>query len=192
MALAEAARDRGARVALITGTTHLRVPRGMEQISAVSAAEMRDAVMQAISDADALLMAAAVADFRPANAAEQKIKKGKTETLTLELVRNPDILEEVKSEKQKAKSQKTLVVVGFAAETQDLLTNARAKLEVKNLDLIVANPVPSSFGSDVDQATLIERGGAVTELPPLAKEELAERVLDFVEMACSPSPRCSS
>ncbi|MBI3742265.1 MAG: phosphopantothenoylcysteine decarboxylase, partial [Chloroflexi bacterium] len=112
--------------------------------------------------------------------AEQKIKKGKAETLTVELVRNPDILADVKSEKQKAKSGKPFMVVGFAAETNDLLANARAKLDAKNLDLIVANPVPSSFASEMDQATLIARGGAVTELPPLLKEDLAEKILDFV------------
>ena len=180
-ALAEAARDRGARVILIAGTTGLRakrVPRGVEFVSAPSARDMRDAVLCAISDADALVMAAAVADFRPAHAAEQKIKKGKTETLTLELVRNPDILQEVS--RHPSRVTRHMVVVGFAAETQDLLANARAKLEAKNLDLIVANPVPSAFGSDVDQATLLERSGAVTELPPLAKEELAEKILDFI------------
>ena len=180
-ALAEAARDRGARVILIAGTTGLRakrVPRGVEFVSAPSARDMRDAVLRAISDADALVMAAAVADFRPAHAAEQKIKKGKTETLTLELVRNPDILQEVS--RHPSRVTRHMVVVGFAAETQDLLSNARAKLEANNLDLIVANPVPSAFGSDVDQATLLERSGAVTELPPLAKEELAEKILDFI------------
>ncbi len=183
-ALAQAARDRGARVTLIAGNTHLRVPRGIAFVQTPSAREMRDAVLHSIGDADALIMAAAVADFRPAQMAEQKIKKGKTETLTLELVRNPDILQEVTDLRAKnpqfAIRNPQLVVVGFAAETNDLLANARAKLEAKNLDLIVANTVPQSFGSDVDQATLIERGGAVTELPPLPKEELAEKILDFV------------
>lgn len=185
-ALAECARDRGARVTLIAGAstqvlgrtaTHLRVPRGIEFVSAPSACAMRDAVLGALADADALVMAAAVADFRPAHAAEQKIKKGETQTLLLELVRNPDILADVAAWRGE---DRRLIVVGFAAETQDLIANARAKLESKNLDLIVANPVPQSFGSDVEQATLIERGGAVTELPPMAKEELAERILDFV------------
>lgn len=181
-ALAAAARDRGARVALIGGVTNLRVPRGIEFVSAPSACEMRDAVLRALADADALLMAAAVADFRPARAQEQKIKKEKTEALTLELVKNPDILMEVAEWRRKRKDVKPdgLVVVGFAAETQELIANARAKLESKHLDLVVANPVPSSFGNDMEQATLIERGGAASELPPLPKEELAEKVLDFV------------
>jgi phosphopantothenoylcysteine decarboxylase/phosphopantothenate--cysteine ligase len=163
----------------------LRVPRGVEFVSAPSAREMRDAVLRVMPEADALVMAAAVADFRPAQAAEQKIKKGSAETLTLDLVKNPDILRDVaewrdKNLKSQIPNLKSMVVVGFAAETQDLLANARAKLEAKHLDLIVANPVPQSFGADVEQATLIARDGAVSELPPLPKEELAEKILDFV------------
>jgi len=192
-AIAQAARDRGAQVTLIAGVTSLRFPRGMSIVSAVTAQAMREAVMREIVDADALIMAAAVADFRPAQASEQKIKKGNEETLTLELVKNPDILKEVAEWKKKgnkvtegtgvsplATRHSPLIVVGFAAETQDLLANARAKLESKNMDLIVANPVPSSFASDIDQATLIERDGATTELLPMPKEELAEKILDFL------------
>jgi phosphopantothenoylcysteine decarboxylase/phosphopantothenate--cysteine ligase len=140
---------------------------------------MCDAVLGAISEADALVMAAAVADFRPARAAEQKIKKDKAEALTLELVRNPDILQKVAA-RHTSPATHHLVVVGFAAETQELLANARAKLESKNLDLIVANPVPSAFGSDVDQATLIARDGTVMEMAPLPKDELAEKILDWI------------
>jgi len=174
-ALAQAARDRGARVTLIAGTSQLRMPRGIDCVRVTSAIEMRDAVMKTIDNADALIMAAAVADFRPAKSAEQKIKKGKADTLTLELVKNPDILNEVS-----LLLMRRTVLVGFAAETQDLIANARAKLEAKNLDLIVANPVPQSFGSEMDQATLIARDGTVTELPPILKEDLAEKILDFV------------
>jgi phosphopantothenoylcysteine decarboxylase / phosphopantothenate---cysteine ligase len=177
-ALAEAARDRGAQVTLIAGATSLptrRIPRGMQFVSAPTAREMRTAVLHAILDADVLVMAAAVADFRPEQASEQKIKKNDVEALTLELVKNPDILADVARH-----SARPAVVIGFAAETQDLLANARAKMESKNLDLIVANPVPSTFGSDIDQATLITRGGVVTELPPMVKEALAEKILDFV------------
>jgi phosphopantothenoylcysteine decarboxylase / phosphopantothenate---cysteine ligase len=176
LALAEGARDRGARVTLIAGSTSLRMPRGMEIIHVTSAIGMRDAVMNRIGDSDALIMAAAVADFRPAKSTEQKIKKGKEDKITLELVKNPDILQEVSF----ALMRRT-VLVGFAAETQELIANARAKLEAKNLDLIVANPVPQSFASDMDQATLITRGGVITELPPMLKEDLADKVLDFVE-----------
>ncbi len=185
-ALAEAARDRGAQVTLIVGVTQLRVPHGVALVRALSARAMRDAVLNALPDADALVMAAAVADFEPAQVAEQKIKKGAAETLTLSLVKTPDTLRAVadwRGQNPKCK----LVVVGFAAETNDLLKNARAKLEGKNLDLIVANPVPQSFGGDVEQATLIERGGAATEMPPMAKEDLAERILDLVAMRLQPT-----
>ncbi len=177
--LAQAARDRGARVTLIVGVTALRVPHGMVSIAAPSARAMRDAVLRQVADADALIMAAAVADFRPAQTAEQKIKKGDVETLTLELVKNPDILREVAYQAPRA-DRRPLVVVGFAAETNDLVANARAKLATKHLDLIVANPVPSSFGTDMDQATLLARDGTVTELPLLPKAELAEKILDAV------------
>lgn len=182
-ALAQAARDRGAQVTLIVGATNLRVPRGIASISALSACEMRDAVMRTIASSDALLMAAAVADFRPAQTAEQKIKKGASESMTLELVRNPDILREVAQWRAEQGSGHRLTVVGFAAETNDMLANAQSKLAAKNLDLIVANPVPQSFGRDMEQATLIERGGAATELPPLSKEELADKILDYIARA---------
>ena len=174
-ALAECARDRGACVTLIGGVTQLRIPNGVEYVSAPSARQMRDAVLDEIKDADALVMAAAVADFRPTQAAEQKIKKGSAETLTIELIKNPDIVGEV------GKSpQRPAIVIGFAAETENLIENARTKLESKNLDLIVANPVPQTFGSELDQATLIARDDSVRELPPLPKEDLAERILDFI------------
>lgn len=177
-ALAECARDRGARVTLIAGTTALRTPRGMEFMTATQACEMQDAVLGSITDTDALIMAAAVADFRPARAEEQKIKKGDTDTLTLQLVKNPDILRQVKAWREQ--THHAMIVVGFAAETQDLVANAQAKLQAKQLDLIVANPVPQSFGSDKEQAILIERGGPVREMPPLTKEELAEEILGFI------------
>ncbi len=180
LALAQAARDRGAHVTLIVGATNLRVPRGIESVSALSACEMRDAVLRAVANADVLLMAAAVADFRPAQAAEQKIKKAASEGITLELVRNPDILRDVAAWRAEQGSGRHLTVVGFAAETNDLIQNAQSKLAAKNLDLIVANPVPQSFGRDREQATLIGRGGTATELPPLPKEELADKILDFV------------
>ena len=167
--LAEAARDRGAAVTLIAGPTALSKPVGMEFIPVRTAEQMHEAVLEAILGADVLIMAAAVADYRPTSIVGRKIKKDK-ERLTLELVRNPDILAEVADRK--------LLKVGFAAETEDLIENARAKLAGKRLDLIVANPVPASFGGDAIQAILIARGGEVTELPPLPKSELAELVLD--------------
>lgn len=174
-ALAQAARDRGARVTLIAGITNERMPLGLDGVRVASAMEMCDAVMGTLGDADVLIMAAAVADFRPAVSAEQKIKKARSESLVLDLVKNPDILEQVSHG-----PRRPTVLVGFAAETQDLYANARAKLEAKNLDLIVANPVPESFGSETTQAALIARGGAVTELAPMLKEDLAEKILDVV------------
>ncbi len=177
-ALAEAARDRGARVRLISGPSMLRVPRGMEFESAPRACDMRDAVLRSLHDADALVMAAAVADFQPARAAKEKIKRATVKSLTLELVHAPDILKEVGRWRQE--NGKSLIVIGFAAETQDLMANARAKLEAKSLDLIVANPVPQSFGGDDEQATLIERSGSANQLPPMSKPDLANKILDFV------------
>ncbi len=177
-ALAEEARDRGAIVKLISGATALRVPCGIEFVAATRACDMRDAVLRALKDGDALVMAAAVADFQPDQMAPEKIKRAKVKSLTLDLVPAPDILREVTRWRQE--NSKPLLVVGFAAETQDLVENARAKLESKNLDLIVANPVPQTFGSDVEQATLIERGGRVHQLSPMAKQDMANKILDFV------------
>lgn len=177
-ALAEEARDRGARVMLISGPTMLRIPRGMEFESTVRACDMRDAVLRALKDADALVMAAAVADFQPTQVAPEKIKRAKVPSLTLELVPAPDILREVAQSRQA--TSKPFVVVGFAAETQELLENARAKLESKNLDLIVANPVPQSFGSDAEMATIIERGGRANRLSSMSKQDLANKILDLV------------
>jgi phosphopantothenoylcysteine decarboxylase/phosphopantothenate--cysteine ligase len=177
-ALAEAARDRGAQVTLIHAPTALKTPVGVGDVSVVSAQEMRDAVFAALPGASVLLMAAAVADYRPASPQASKIKKDEG-ALTLALERTPDILAEV-AEWRGSQPESAPVVVGFAAETEDLIINARAKLERKRLDLIVANPVPQAFGDALNQATLIDRDGEVEELPPLPKDELAERVVDRV------------
>ncbi|MDH3675325.1 MAG: bifunctional phosphopantothenoylcysteine decarboxylase/phosphopantothenate--cysteine ligase CoaBC, partial [Anaerolineae bacterium] len=136
-AIAEVARDRGAEVTLIT-TVKLPAPVGVRLIEVDSAANMQTAVLSATRQAEALIMAAAVADFRPASVAERKIKKMKdTEGLSLEMVRNPDILAAVA--KQKASGYGPRLTVGFAAETEDLIDNAREKLKRKRLDLIAAN-----------------------------------------------------
>lgn len=180
-ALAEAARDRGAEVTLVAVPTGRPVPIGVQHISVVTAEEMGEAVLRALPDADVLLMAAAVADFRPAEIVRHKIKKGDA-GLTLELVRTRDILADVAEMRRSAlvDLHSPLVVVGFAAETENLVANAREKLAAKDLDLIVANPVPASFGPGRVQATLIDRQGEITELPLLTKDEVAERVLDRV------------
>jgi len=172
-AMAEAARDRGAEVKLITAPTTLPEPVGMEVVHIETAAQMKEAVARAVAQADALIMAAAVADYQPKSVAETKIKK-EASSLTLELVRTPDILTEVKGD---------FLKVGFAAESQDIVANARQKLERKHLDLIVANDITdkdSGFGTDTNKVTLIDRDGKVESLPLLTKREVADRILDRV------------
>ncbi len=172
-AMAEAARDRGAEVKLITAPTTLPEPVGIEVVHIETAAQMKEAVARAVAQADALIMAAAVADYQPKSVAETKIKK-EAPSLTLELVRTPDILTEVKGD---------FLKVGFAAESQDIVANARQKLERKHLDLIVANDITdadSGFGADTNKVTLIDRDGKVESLPLLTKREVADRILDRV------------
>jgi len=172
-ALAEAARDRGAEVTLITAPTSLARPAGMEVVEVVTAQEMYQATKDAISQADALIMAAAVADFRPAQTAKDKIKKGQARQ-TLELEQTQDILGSIKGD---------FVKVGFAAESSNLVENARQKLAQKGLDLIVANDITASdsgFGSDNNRATIIDREGKIDDLPLMPKTELANKVLDRV------------
>jgi len=173
-ALARAARDRGAQVTLIS-TVHNRVPFGALLVQVESAAEMRDAVLEAMHEVDALLMAAAVADYRPAVTAEQKIKKGRQD-MALNLERTPDILAEVAGLRREDQ-----VVVGFAAETENLLANAHQKLERKRLDLIVANDARQAMGAATNQVTLVGAGGEIDELPLLSKDEVAGRILNRVE-----------
>jgi phosphopantothenoylcysteine decarboxylase/phosphopantothenate--cysteine ligase len=171
-ALAEAARDRGASVTLIS-TTSLPEPAGMDVIYVESAAQMLDAVQKAAKEAEALVMAAAVADFRPKVMAKSKIKKAAL-SLDLELERTPDILAEVDG---------NFIRVGFAAESENLVINAKKKLADKVLDLIVANDVTakgSGFGSDTNKVTLISRDGNEKDLPLMTKREVADKVWDWV------------
>jgi len=173
-ALAEAARDRGAEVTLISAPSALAGPAGVRMVPVRTAVEMRDAVVAAVKQADVLIMAAAVADYRPKNVAGKKIKKSGS-GLVLELVPTPDILSEVKG---------NFIKVGFAAESEDTIANARKKLAQKALDMIVANDISradSGFNVDNNQVTIIDRGGGVQELPLMAKREVAESVLDRVE-----------
>ncbi|HIQ02470.1 MAG TPA: bifunctional phosphopantothenoylcysteine decarboxylase/phosphopantothenate--cysteine ligase CoaBC [Anaerolineales bacterium] len=179
-ALAQAALDRGAAVALISGPTPLPTPVGAERVDVTTAEEMCEAVLAAVEGADTLLMAAAVADYRPAEAAAQKIKKGKEEP-TLRLARTPDVLAAVAE--QRAASGFPRVVVGFAAESQDLVENARAKLTAKRLDLIVANDITApdaGFGAATNRVTILDPGGGVEELGLMSKAAVAEAVLDRV------------
>ncbi len=179
-ALAQAALDRGAAVTLITGPTHLPTPVGAERVAATTAQEMYDVVLSAAERADVLLMVAAMADFRPAAVAPQKIKKGEQD-LTLRLVRTPDILSAVTA--RRAKIGYPRVVAGFAAESEDLVENARAKLAAKNLDLIVANDVTAQdtgFGVETNRVVILDREGGVEELPLMSKAAVAEAVLERV------------
>jgi len=179
-ALAQAAIDRGAEVTLVTAPTSLQAPVGAQVVAVQTAQEMREAVLAASAGAAALLMAAAVADFRPVRAAPQKIKKEAARELSILLQRTPDILREVSS---LPGAQRPTLVVGFAAETEDLLAHARDKLLGKRLDLIVANDVSaadSGFGVDTNRVTLLSADGSVEALPLLTKAEVAERVLDRV------------
>jgi phosphopantothenoylcysteine decarboxylase/phosphopantothenate--cysteine ligase len=176
-ALALAARDRGAKVTLISAPTALPAPIGVQLVAVQTAQEMRQAVLSALPESDALIMAAAVADYRPAVAVAHKLKKGEA-GLELELVRTPDILAEVATRRVGLGWPR--VVVGFAAETQDLIANAQAKLKAKRLDLMVANDARQAMGADVNQVTLLDASGGVGELPLLPKEEVAERVMDRV------------
>jgi len=173
-AMAEAARDRGAKVILITAPSALLEPVGMEVIHIESAVQMKEAVSKAIAQADALIMAAAVADYQPKSTAKGKIKKEAAAGLTLELVRTPDILTEVKG---------NFLRVGFAAESEDMVANARQKLEKKQLDIIVANDITaadSGFGVDTNKVPLIDKQGKVDSLPLLTKREVADKILDKV------------
>ncbi len=172
-AVAEAARDRGAAVTLITAATSLPEPVGIEVIPVETAVQMKEAVTKATAQADVLIMAAAVADYQSKSVSKTKIKK-ETPNLTLELVRTPDILAEVKGR---------FVKVGFAAESEDIVANAKRKLEKKQLDIIIANDITdadSGFGVDTNKVTLIDRDGKVESLPLLTKREVADRILDKV------------
>jgi phosphopantothenoylcysteine decarboxylase / phosphopantothenate---cysteine ligase len=172
-AIAEAARDRGANVVLVSGPVALSAPYGVERTCVKTAEEMRDAIVAATKDADVLVMAAAVADYRPAGRAGQKIKRTK-ESMTLDLVPTPDILAEVKGD---------FLRVGFAAESQELVRNASEKMARKGLDLIVANDITaagSGFGTDTNQVMIIDKSGAAETLPLLSKYEVAQRILDRV------------
>ncbi|MFC2013639.1 bifunctional phosphopantothenoylcysteine decarboxylase/phosphopantothenate--cysteine ligase CoaBC [Chloroflexota bacterium] len=172
-AIAKAARDRGATVTLITAPTSLPEQADVEVVHVRTASEMKGAVVKAMPQADALIMAAAVADYQPKIAAEAKIKK-EAPSLTLELIRTTDILAEVKG---------NFLKVGFAAESEDIVENAKKKLEKKQLDLIVANDITdadSGFDADNNKVTLIDRKGNIDTLPLLTKREVADRILDKV------------
>jgi phosphopantothenoylcysteine decarboxylase / phosphopantothenate---cysteine ligase len=180
LALARAARDAGADVVLIATPVVERAPLGARLVRVRTAAGMADAVLDACADADALIMAAAVADFRPATEAVVKIKKAEGLT-SLPLERTADILSAVAGLRRQTGFPR--LVVGFAAETEDLLTNARKKLKDKALDLIVANDVSATdagFAADTNRVTLLTADGEEEPLPLMDKIEVARLVVDRV------------
>ena len=172
-ALAEAARDRGAKVVLVAAPTSLLDPVLTRVVQVQTAQQMCEVILREVKQADALIMAAAVADYRPVSAASQKIKKSADE-LSIALTRTTDILEAAAG---------NFVKVGFSAETENLVENAKAKLRRKSLDLIVANDITDpqgGFAVDTNKVTLIDRGLQVEELPLLSKYEVSHRILDRV------------
>ena len=171
-AVAEAARNRGAEVTLISAPTALAIPPGIKIIGVKTAEDMLKAVQEAVKKADALVMAAAVADFRPVKASSQKIKRQDLNELTIELEKTPDILAQVKG---------SFIRVGFAAESHDVVANAKEKVKRKGLDLIVANDITEKdcgFGTETNRVTIIDSKGKAEELPLLPKGEVADRILD--------------
>jgi phosphopantothenoylcysteine decarboxylase/phosphopantothenate--cysteine ligase len=175
-ALAEAARQRGAEVILVSGPTNLTPPRGVESYDICTACEMREAVMRQYARADVVIKAAAVSDYRPKHYVPYKMKKT-DEMQTVDLVRNPDILAELGQHKGKR------VLVGFAAETEDLLANARMKVQSKHLDMIVANDVGHAgigFGSDENKVFILHDNGRIEDLPLMSKQQLAHAILSRV------------
>ena len=180
-ATAEAARDRGATTVIVSAATALPDPVGVRVVPVEAALEMRDAIIDECKDSDVLIMAAAVADWRPVSAAGHKLKKGDSKDWKLELTRNPDILADVQSQH--------LIKVGFAAESQDLIENAHAKLGAKNLHLIAANNITaegSGFAADTNKVVLLDPEGGVEELPLMSKYEVAHRILDRVVALMGP------
>lgn len=176
-ALAEAARARGADVVLVSGPTSIPVPAGVEYCPVITAEEMHKALTTRLDWSDTVIMAAAVADFRPARPSAHKIKKRRGPVTHLDLEATDDILCELRDRRTNQ------VLVGFAAETDDLLAHAKEKLHAKGLDLLVANDVTapgSGFGSDTNRVWLLAREADPEELPLLSKRDVADRILDRI------------
>jgi phosphopantothenoylcysteine decarboxylase / phosphopantothenate---cysteine ligase len=176
-ALARTAASRGAEVTLVAANTDLPDPAGVRVIRVVSARELRDEMRAAAQAADAIVMAAAVADFRPAVRSDGKIKKTSSVPEPIELAENPDVLRELTASRPRRQ-----VIVGFAAETSDLLTNGRAKLAAKGCDLLVVNQVGNglAFGTADNEAVVLDHDGLEVKIPRGPKEALAEAVWDLV------------
>jgi phosphopantothenoylcysteine decarboxylase/phosphopantothenate--cysteine ligase len=175
-ALARAGLNRGAAVTLVSGPTALEPPAGARLIPVTTAAEMRRAVLDEFPNCTTVIMAAAVSDYRPIEYSSTKMKRGKI-PLELRLEPNPDILKELGAMKDGK------LLVGFAAESENLAANAKKKLRKKNLDMIVANDVTqegSGFDGDTNVATIVDRSGASRALPLMTKDELADQILDHL------------
>ncbi len=173
-AIAEKAVSRGAKVYLVSGYSNLPTPFGVERYDVVSARDMYDVVMKLMEKADIIIKSAAVADYRPSEISNEKIKKSEDE-MTIKLQRNPDILQEL------GKVKGNRVLIGFAMETQNLIENAKAKVQKKNLDFIVANDLRTEgagFAGDTNMVKIIDRQGNMEEVPLIRKSELADIILD--------------
>ncbi len=187
-ALAQAAIDFGADVTLISAPTALESPVGVERIDVQTASEMLEATLSACRNAHVLLMAAAVADYRPAKAAAQKIKR-REGVPKLKLEPTEDILAAVMKQRAAAGSPK--VVVGFAAESKDMIANAQEKLEARGLDIILANDITradAGFSVDTNKVTLLDRQGEIEDWPLMTKQQVAERLLERVAALLGPDP----
>ena len=175
-AIAEAARDRGAMVSLVAAPNHLDKPIGISVTNIQSAEDMKKAIEDECLEADALIMAAAVADWRPLEKLDSKAKKDKSDHWSLELVKNPDIVAGINSSK--------LIKVGFAAESENLVENSKTKIESKNLDFIVANDITaadSGFSVDTNRVTIIHPDGTTEVLPLMSKYDVGHSILDRVK-----------
>ena len=175
-AIAEAARDRGAMVSLVAAPNHLAKPIGISVTNIQSAEDMKKAIEDECLEADALIMAAAVADWKPLEKLDSKAKKDKSDHWSLELVKNPDIVAGINSSK--------LIKVGFAAESENLVENSKTKIESKNLDFIVANDITaadSGFSVDTNRVTIIHPDGTTEVLPLMSKYDVAHSILDRVK-----------
>lgn len=173
-AVAQAAADRGADVVLVSGPVSIAAPAGVKLVSVNTAIEMHDAVMKEFTECDAVVMSAAVADYRPAEVSDLKIKKNDDE-LVIRLEKNPDILKEL------GRIKGNRILAGFCAETDHLVENALKKVETKNLDMIVANDVTmegAGFGTDTNIIKIIKKDGTVIDLPLMSKLDAAHRILD--------------
>jgi phosphopantothenoylcysteine decarboxylase/phosphopantothenate--cysteine ligase len=180
LAIAQAALEQGARVVLVSGPVHQPIPVGVEHVAVQTAEEMHAAVLEEAAEADALVMAAAVADFRPVAPTGEKIKRARgVPQIVLETT--PDILAEVADLKQR--TGKPAVLVGFAAESQDLIENARQKLRSRRLDLIVANDITArdaGFAADTNRVTILDAGGGVEDLPLMSKADVAAVLIERI------------